>query len=66
MRPRDASPHAQRLMDEYDRGLSTPEKAERISDAWRTTRKLQLVGLRLAERWLGTELFERVQARARP
>jgi hypothetical protein len=53
-------------MDEYDRGLSTPEKAERISDAWRTTRKLQLVGLRLAERWLGTELFERVQARARP
>lgn len=63
-------------MDEYYRGLSLAEKAELIRDAWQTARNLQLAGLRLqhpdeseerlelrlAERWLGTKLFERVQA----
>lgn len=76
MRPRDTSPRAQQLMDEYYRGLSTPKKAELIRDARRTARSLQLarlrfahpdeseerLELRLAGRWLGTELFERFQA----
>jgi hypothetical protein len=75
MRPRDTSPEVQALMDEHYRRMSPAERGETLRRSWRTARALQLAGmrsrfpdedeeqleLRLAEVWLGSELFERVR-----
>ncbi len=64
------------MMDEHHRRMSPAEKGESLRRVWRTARALQLAGLRarhpdedeehlelrLAESWLGKELFARVQA----
>ncbi len=61
-------------MDGWYRSLSPTERGELLREAWHTGRELQLAGLRarfpdeteeqlelrLAERWLGRELFARV------
>jgi hypothetical protein len=66
-------------MDAWYRSLSSVEKGDLIREAWNTARTLQLAGLRarfpdeseeqlelrLAERWLGRELFERAMAQKR-
>jgi hypothetical protein len=66
-------------MDAWYRSLSSVEKGDLIREAWNTARALQLAGLharfpdeseeqlelRLAERWLGRELFERAMAQKR-
>ena len=81
VRPSDTSPTIQARMDAWYRSLSPTERGELLREAWRTGRELQLAGLRarfpqeteaqlelrLAERWLGPELFARVmeQRRAR-
>jgi hypothetical protein len=63
-------------MDAWYRSLSPTQRGELLRDAWRTGRALQIAGLRarfpneseaqlelrLAERWLGSELFNRVMA----
>ena len=76
MRLVDTSPAVQRKMDEHYRQMSPIEKCAVVRSAWRTARALQLAGLRerfpgeseeelelrLAELWLGDELFKRVRA----
>ena len=66
-------------MDAWHRSLSPTERGELLRDAWRAGRELQLAGLRarfpqenevqlelrLAERWLGPELFARVMEQRR-
>ena len=66
-------------MDAWYRSLSPTERAELLRDACRAGRVLQLAGLRarfpedreeqlelrLAERWLGSELFARVMEQRR-
>lgn len=77
MRPRDTTPEVQRMLDEYHRDMSPAEKAEAVRRAWRTARAMQLAGLRvqhpneseaqleqrMAERWLGRELYRRATGR---
>ncbi|MFM7298417.1 MAG: hypothetical protein ACKO4Q_14520 [Planctomycetota bacterium] len=81
MRSSDTSPEVQARMDAWYRSLTPTERGELLRDACRAGRELQLAGLRarfpseteeqlelrLAERWLGSELFARVmeQRRAR-
>jgi len=79
MRPADTTQEIQVRMDAWHRSLSPADKGDLLRDAWATARALQLAGLRarfpdereelleqrLAERWLGTELFERVMAQKR-
>jgi len=76
MLSRDTSPEAQALLDERYRRMSPPEKAAQLRQAWRSARALQLAGLRarfpdedeqqleerLAERWLGPELYGKLRA----
>ena len=73
MPPRDTHPDVQQMLDDHYRGMTPAEKAEAVRRAWRTARVMQLAGLRvqypneseeelerrLAERWLGPELFSR-------
>lgn len=75
----DTSPEVQARMDAWYRSLSPTERAELLRDACRAGRELQLAGLRarfpedseeqlelrLAERWLGSELFARVMEQRR-
>jgi hypothetical protein len=63
-------------MDAWYRSLTPTERGELLREAWHAGRELQLAGLRarfpgeseeqlelrLAERWLGAELFARVMA----
>lgn len=79
MRPSDTDPDIQARMDAWHRSLTPTERGELLREAWNTARALQLAGLRarfpeesdeqlelrLAERWLGKELFERVMAQKR-
>lgn len=79
MRPSDTHPQIQARMDAWHRSLSPTERCELLREAWATARELQLAGLRarfpdesdeqlelrLAERWLGKELFERALAQKR-
>jgi uncharacterized protein YeaO (DUF488 family) len=76
VRPTDTSPQAQARMDAWYRSLTPTERGELLREAWHAGRELQLAGLRarfpseseeqlelrLAERWLGAELFARVMA----
>jgi len=76
MRTTDTAPLVQQKMDEYYRQMSPAEKADVLRRSWRTARALQLAGLRvrfpdddeeqlelrLAETWLGADLFARVRA----
>ncbi len=64
------------MLDDHYRRMSPSEKVAVLRRAWCTARALQLVGLRrlfpeeseeqlelrLAERWLGPELFARARA----
>lgn len=66
-------------MNAWRRSLTPTERGEILRDAWNTGRQMQLAGLRarlpsdsdeqlelrLAERWLGVELFARVMAHKR-
>ncbi len=76
MLPRDTDPEVQRILDDHYRKMKPSEKGAMVRNAWRTARSLQLAGLRvqypdeseesiearLAERWLGRELYQRVVA----
>ena len=76
MLPRDTDPEVQRILDDHYRKMKPAEKGAMVRNAWRTARSLQLAGLRvqypdeseesiearLAERWLGRELYQRVVA----
>ncbi len=76
MRPTDTSPAVQARMTAFYRSLTPTERGDMLRDLWATGRALQLAGLRarfpseseeqlelrLAERWLGAELFARVMA----
>jgi len=75
-RPTDTSPQAQARVDAWRRSFTPTERGEFLREAWQAWRELQLAGLRarfpseseeqlelrLAERWLGAELFARVMA----
>jgi hypothetical protein len=75
MRPSDTHPEIQRLLDAHALRMTPAEKAQAVRSAWRTARALQLAGLRelyprdseerlrerLAERWLGPELYRRAR-----
>jgi len=77
MRSRDTSSEVQKIMDEHYLQMTPAQKGELVRRAWNTARVLQLTGLRarfpdesvaqlelrLAENWLGSELFGRVRAR---
>jgi len=79
VRPSDTSQPVQARMDAWYRSLSPTERGELLLEAWTQGRELQLAGLRvrfpdesenqlelrLAERWLGSELFARVMAQKR-